>query len=38
MVQDDDTIKRDSKLATEIDRTINVGSGEGVKQARSYNI
>jgi len=37
MVQDD-TIKRDKKPSTGNDRTINLGSGEGVKQARSYNI
>jgi len=37
MVQDD-TIKKNRKPATRNDRTINLGSGEGVKQARSYNI
>lgn len=37
MVQED-TFKRDRKPATGNDKTINLCSGEEVKQERSYNI
>ena len=36
MIEDDYTIKRDKKPAAGNDRTINLGSGEEVKQAKNY--